>query len=72
MVKDIDQRLRLIYQLVENVQRQDLPTLEEAEAIQTLIHNQRIENPHYSQREAARELGLPKSYVNEMLTLLKF
>jgi len=45
--------------------------LEEAEAIQTLIHNRRIENPHYSQREAARELGLPKSYVNEMLTLLK-
>ena len=71
IVKDIDQRLRLIHQLVENVQRQDLPTLEEAEAIQTLIHNRRIENPHYSQREAARELGLPKSYVNEMLTLLK-
>ena len=71
IVKDIDQRLRLIHQLVENVQRQDLPTLEEAEAIHTLIHNRRIENPHYSQREAARELGLPRSYVNEMLTLLR-
>ncbi|MBU4353001.1 MAG: hypothetical protein KJ939_08045, partial [Nanoarchaeota archaeon] len=30
-----------------------------------------MENPNYSQREASRELGLPKSYINEMLTLLK-
>ncbi len=71
IVKDIDRRLRLIHQLTENIQRQDLPPLEEAEAIQTHIRNRRLENPHYSQRKAARELGLPKSYVNEMLTLLK-
>jgi ParB family chromosome partitioning protein len=71
IVKDIDQRLRLIHQLTENIQRQDLPTLEEAEAIQTLIRNRSVEHPGYSQREAARELGLPKSYINEMLTLLK-
>lgn len=30
-----------------------------------------MDNPSYSQREASRELGLPKSYVNEMLSLLK-
>ena len=71
IIKDIDQRVRLIHQLTENVQRQDLPALEEAEAIQTLIDNRRMEDPNYSQREAAKELGLPKSYVNEMLTLLK-
>lgn len=71
IVKDIDRLLRLIHQLTENIQRQDLPPLEEAEAIQTLIRNRKLENPQYSQREAARELGLPKSYVNEMLTLLK-
>jgi len=71
IIKDIDQRARLIHQLIENIQRQDLPILEEAKAIQTLIDNRRIENPNYSQREAAKELGLPKTYVNEMLTLLK-
>ena len=71
IIKDIDQRVRLIHQLTENVQRQDLPALEEAEAIQTLIDNRRMEDPNYSQRDAAKELGLPKSYVNEMLTLLK-
>lgn len=60
IIKDIDERVRLIHQLIENIQRQDLPALEEAEAIQTLIDYRRIENPSYSQREAARELGLPK------------
>ena len=71
IIKDIDNRVRLIHQLIENIQRQDLPALEEAEAIQTLIENKQVENPNYSQREASRELGLPKSYVNEMLSLLK-
>jgi len=71
IIKDIDKRTRLIHQLIENIQRQDLPPLEEAEAIQNLIDNRRMENPEYSQREAAKDLGLPKSYVNEMLSLLK-
>jgi len=71
IIKNMNKHLRLIHQLVENIQREDLPALEEAEAIQTLVRNRRIENPHYSQREASRELGLPKTYVNEMLTLLK-
>jgi len=71
IIKNTDKHVRLIHQLIENIQRQDLPALEEAEAIQTLIDNQRIKNPNYSQREASRELGLPKTYVNEMLTLLK-
>ncbi|MEA1965635.1 MAG: ParB/RepB/Spo0J family partition protein [Candidatus Aerophobetes bacterium] len=71
IIKDINKRVRLIHQLIENIQRQDLPVLEEAKAIQTLINNQRIKNPDYSQREASKELGLPKTYVNEMLSLLK-
>ncbi|KKM25610.1 hypothetical protein LCGC14_1593260 [marine sediment metagenome] len=71
IIKNINKHLRLIHQLIENIQRDDLPALEEAEAIQTLVRNRRIENPHYSQREASRELGLPKTYGNEMLTLLK-
>ena len=71
IIKDINKCVRLIHQLIENIQRQDLPVLEEAEAVQTLIDNRSIKNPNYSQREASRELGLPKTYVNEMLSLLK-
>jgi len=71
IIKYIDKYTRLINQLIENIQRQDLSPLEEAESIQTLVNKRRIENPNYSQREASRELGLPKSYVNEMLSLLK-
>jgi len=71
IIKNIDSYTRLIHQLIENIQRQDLPPLEEADSIQALINKKRIDNPNYSQREASRELGLPKSYVNEMLSLLK-
>lgn len=71
IIKNVDRRIRLIHQLIENIQRQDLPPLEEAEAIQTLIENRRVENPGYSQRDAAKDLSLPKTYVNEMLSLLK-
>lgn len=71
IIKNVDDYARLIHQLIENIQRQDLPALEEAEYIQVLINKRRMENPNYSQREASRELGLPKSYVNEMLSLLK-
>ena len=71
IIKNIDKHTRLIHQLIENIQRQDLPPLEEAESIQALINKKRMDNPNYSQREASRELGLPKSYVNEMLSLLK-
>src|SRR5665648_279122 len=71
IIKNVDSNTRLIHQLIENIQRQDLPPLEEAESIQALINKKRMDNPSYSQREASRELGLPKSYVNEMLSLLK-
>ena len=71
IIKNIDHHTRLIHQLIENIQRQDLPPLEEEESIQTLINERKIDNPNYSQREASRELGLPKSYVNEILSLLK-
>ena len=71
IIKNVDSNTRLIHQLIENIQRQDLPPLEEAESIQALINKKRMDNPSYSQREASRELGLPKSYVSEMLSLLK-
>lgn len=71
IIKDIDNRKRLTHQLIENIQRQDLAPLEEAQAIQTLINNRRLEEPEYSQNQAAKELGLAKSYVSEILSLLK-
>jgi ParB family chromosome partitioning protein len=71
IIRNIDQKIKLIHQLIENIQRQDLPPIEEAESVQTLIQARKIENPDYSQREASRDLGLPKSYVNDILTLLK-
>jgi len=71
IIKEINQRVRLTHQLIENIQRQDLPALEEAEAIQILLKNKQVDNPKYSQREVAKDLGLPKTYVNDMLTLLK-
>ena len=71
LIKDIDKRKRLIHQLIENIQRQDLAPLEEAQAIQTLINNRRLEQPDYSQNQAAKELGLAKSYLSEILSLLK-
>ncbi|MEA1939896.1 MAG: ParB/RepB/Spo0J family partition protein, partial [Candidatus Caldatribacteriota bacterium] len=71
IIRNTNTHLRLVHQLIENIQRQDLPPLEEAESIQTLISERKIDNPNYSQREASRELGLPKSYVNEILALLK-
>ncbi|HZK10778.1 MAG TPA: ParB/RepB/Spo0J family partition protein, partial [Atribacterota bacterium] len=61
IIKNIDSYTRLIHQLIENIQRQDLPPLEEADSIQALINKKRMDNPSYSQREASRELGLPKS-----------
>ncbi len=71
LIRNIEQRERLIHQLIENIQRQDLPPIEEAESIYTLIQARKMENSIYSQREASKELGLPKSYINEILTLLK-
>ena len=71
LIRNIDQKIKLIHQLIENIQRQDLAPIEEAESINTLIQARKIENPGYSQREASKDLGLPKSYVNEMLSLLK-
>jgi len=62
----IDGRRRLEEQLVENLQREDLPVLEEARAIQALV-----ETTGLSQRNAAKALGKPRTYITEMLHILR-
>ena len=56
----------LLLQLVENVQREGLPPLEEARGIEALMEGQNL-----SIREAARLLGKDKGYIQNRLFLLK-
>jgi ParB family chromosome partitioning protein len=56
----------LLAQLVENLQRRDLPPLEEARGMHLLMTKQ-----HLSLRETARVLGKGKGYVENRINLLK-
>lgn len=56
----------LLLQLVENMQRQDLPPLEEAQGIRALMDDQSL-----SVRDVARALGKDKGYIQNRLFLLK-
>lgn len=53
-------------QLVENIQRADLAPLEAARALQTLM-----DRHNYSQVQAAKRLGKPRSFVVELVSILK-
>lgn len=55
-----------LMQLIENLQRQALPPLEEAEGIQNLMTTQRL-----SYRDVARLLGKDKGYIENRIRLLK-
>ncbi len=61
-----DERRTLQHQLVENIQREGIPPIEEARGLQAFVESQGI-----SQREAAKRLGKQVVYVNELLTILK-
>lgn len=52
--------------IVENEQREPIPAIEAAQAIQELMDRARL-----SQREVARKLGKSPMYVNELLAILK-
>jgi ParB family chromosome partitioning protein len=64
--ENYDDRKTLQHQLVENIQREGIPPVEEARALQALIDTQGL-----SQREVAKRLGKQVIYVNELLTILK-
>lgn len=52
--------------IIENMQRENLKPLEEAEAVETLIKNH-----NYTQEDAARILGKSRSSITELLGLLR-
>jgi len=66
MPPDFDRDLVDQLQLVENIQRADLHPVEAAQAIEAYL-----EKHDLSQREAARRLGKPLSFVAELLAIRK-
>lgn len=66
LVREVDDRTLLVLALVENLQRQELGPLEEADGYQTLR-----ETFGYTQREIADAVGKSRSAVANMLRLRK-
>ena len=65
MAREIDDRQALEIAIVENVQRQDLNPLEEAEGYRRLI-----EEFNHTQENLARAIGKSRSHIANMLRLL--
>ena len=61
-----DAERRLVEQLAENLHRENIPPIEEAQAIKAMM-----DVGDLTQRQAARKLNKPLTYVNESLSLLK-
>jgi len=64
VVKEIDDQKRFLIQLIANLQREDIPPLEEAAGIKYLV-----ENHSYTQAKIAKLLNKSKSYVSQILGL---
>ena len=64
LVREVEDPIELA--LIENLQREDLSPLEEAEALALLI-----ERHGYSHRQAAEMLGKSRPYVSNMLSLTR-
>ena len=65
VIKDVDSENMLLMSLVENIQRQDLNSIEEAKAYKILM-----EQFSYTQEEVAKKLGKSRSSVANTLRLL--
>lgn len=66
VIKEIDDRTALEIALIENLQRQDLNPVEEAEGYQRLM-----EEFSYRQEDLAAQLGKSRSHIANTLRLLK-
>jgi len=66
IVRELDDRAVLEVALVENLQREDLTAIEEAEAFQRLIHDY-----GHTQEALAAALGKSRSHIANTLRLLK-
>lgn len=61
-----DASLRRQQQLVENIQRENLPPIDEAQALQELM-----DTANLSQRAVAKRLGKPQTYIAELVQILR-
>ncbi len=66
IVRDLDERQIAFYALIENMQREDLSALEEAEALQEIMDGWGL-----NQEQAAAAVGKSRPYVANALRLLK-
>jgi ParB family chromosome partitioning protein len=66
VIVSADEKGVLLAQIVENLQRRDLPALEEARGLDLLMKEQKL-----SLREAAHAVGKGKGYVENRINLLK-
>lgn len=66
IVRDIDKKNLDVLSIVENIQREDLTALEEANAYQDLTQNHGM-----TQEEIATTVGKSRSYIGNTLRLLK-
>ncbi len=65
LVKDVDDQAAAAMALIENIQREDLNPLEEAQGIQRLIHDF-----NFTHEQAAQAVGRSRSAVSNLLRLL--
>lgn len=65
IVKDLSDRQALEFALIENIQRQDLTPIEEAQGYRRIMNEF-----NYTQEELSAELGKSRSHVANMLRLL--
>ena len=65
IVRELDERQNAFYALIENMQREDLDPIEEAEGIQEIIGNYGL-----TQEEASKVVGRSRSYVTNSLRML--
>ena len=66
IVKEFDDQEMMEIALIENIQREDLNPIDEAQAYENIINLN-----HMTQEEFARKFGKSRSYVTNMLGLLK-
>jgi len=64
IVKEVDEQQRFVMQFIANLQRENIPPLEEAAGIRHLV-----ENLGYIQQKVATILNKSKSYVSQILGL---
>lgn len=66
IVRNLDERQNMFYALIENMQREDLNSIEEALGMQEMM-----ETFSLTQEETAKAVGKSRSYVSNALRLLK-